>query len=357
MKPGRRRLLIPGLLIALLIVVAMAAALRRADAETTPLPVVPHTQVSVMSDPRITESSGLAASEEHAGIAYTVNDSGDSARIFAVDIASGAVVGVTTVENATWHDAEAMALWGGKVWIADVGSNRGVGDARALFAFDEPGPGNHRVTADRYPIRLDGGAVEIEAMAVVPGRIYLFSKGWPHGYTFLLAGKASKGAQVARLVNGTTPAWTTDATATADGRYILIRGAVQVEVREVRTWKLVHADVIPVLRQGETITMDPSGTSYLIGSEGTNSPLVRIAFNPATFTTPPPPIDPKVQIEAQRPVQSILWRYQAPLLWAAPYILGGVVLAGVAWWMRRRRRRRVKASPDADPGDSWHPSQ
>lgn len=346
MKPGRRRLLIPGLLVALLIVVALAAVIRRADAETTPLPVVPHAQVSQMSDPRIAESSGLAASRAHPGIAYTINDSGDVARIFAVDIASGAVVGVTTVEKATWYDAEAMALWAGKIWVADVGSNRGAGEQRALYVLDEPGAGNHRVTADRYPVKLDGGEVEIEAMAVVPGRVYLFSKGWPNGFTFLLTGKPSKTEpNVARFLNLSTPAWTTDATVTADGRYALVRGAVQVEVRDMRTWKLVHADVIPMLQQGETITMEASGTSYLIGSEGAESPLVRIAFNPATFTTPPPSIDPQVQIEAQHPVKSILWEHQAQMLRAAPYVLGGVVLVVAVWWARRRRRR-AKASSD-----------
>jgi hypothetical protein len=324
-----------------LIVVALSAAIRRADAETTPLPVVPHTQVSVMSDPRITESSGLAASRNHPGLVYTINDSGDKARVFAVKVATGEVVGVTTVANATWQDAEAMVLWGGKLWVADVGSNRALGEERALYVFDEPGAGNHRVTADRYPVKLDGGAVEIEAIAVVPGRIYLFGKGWPHGLTFQIVGKLSRSKpNVARLTNRRAPAWTSDATATADGRYVLVRGTVQVEVRDVQTWKLWHADVIPMLQQGETITMEASGTSYLIGSEGSDSPLVRIAFNPSTFTAPPPVIDPAVQVRAQHPVQSILWEHQGTLVRAAPFVLAGLLLVGAAWWARRRRRRK-----------------
>jgi len=340
MKPGRRRFLIPGLLIALLIVVALAAAVRRADAGTTPLPVVPHTQVSVMSDPRIVESSGLAASQAHPGIVYTVNDSGDKARVFAVDIASGSVVGVSTVTNATWNDTEAMALWGGKLWVADVGANRGVGAGRAIYAFDEPGAGNHDVTADRYPIALDGGAVEIEAIAIVRGRIDLYSKGWPNGRAFQLIGPMTKsGPNVARVTNRIVPAWTADATTTPDGRYVLLHGAVQVDVRNARTWELVHSDVIPMLEQGETIAVEAAGLSYLIGSEGSDSPLVRIAFNPATFTTPPPSIDPEEQIRAQHPVKSILWANQAQLVRAAPYVLAGLVLGAVLWWMRRRRRR------------------
>ena len=342
MRPGRRRFLIPGLLIALLVVVALAAAVRRADAEATPLPVVPHTQVSVMSDPRIVESSGLAVSHAHPGIAYTVNDSGDEPRVFAVDIASGAVVGVTTVRNATWDDAEAMALWRGTLWVGDVGANRSVGDERALYAIDEPGPGYHEVTADRYPITLDGGAIEIEAMSIVPGRIDLYAKGWPYGRALQLVGRlTTSGPNVARLTKRMTPGWTSDASATPDGRYVLLHGAVQVDVREARTWRLVHSDVIPMLAQGETIAVEASGQSYLIGSEGADSPLVRIAFNPSKFTTPPPTIDPAEQIRAQHPGKSILWEYRGALARAAPFVGVALVLGGATWWVRRRRRRAL----------------
>ncbi|HJR89098.1 MAG TPA: hypothetical protein VJ782_02955 [Aeromicrobium sp.] len=352
MKPGRRRLLIPGLLVALLIVVALAAALRRADAETTPLPIVAHTQVSVMSDPRIVESSGLAASKTHPGIVYTVNDSGDVARVFAVDIESGAVVGVTTVTNASWEDAEAMALWGGKLWVADVGTSRDKGDERAIYLFDEPGSGNHNISADRYPIELDVGAadiepaaVEIEAMAVVPGRIDLFSKGWPQGRVFHVRRLTKSGPSVAQLTGRTSPAWTADATATPDGRYVLLKGAVQVEVRDARTWQLVHAEVIPMLRQSESITIEASGQSYLIGSEGADSPLVRIAFRPATFTTPPPTIDSGTQVRAQHPV---MWWWWSSQWWLRPALMvafPGLVLGWTVWWLMRRRRRKNQSEP------------
>jgi hypothetical protein len=343
MKPDRRRLLIPGLLIALLIVVVLAATMRRAGAEPTPLPIAPHTQVSVMSDPRIRESSGLAASQAHPGIVYTNNDSGDRARIFAVDIGTGRVVGVTSVANAKWHDAEAMALVKGKIWVADVGSSRPPGEERALYVFDEPGPGNHRVSAVRYPITLDGGAVEFEAIAVLPGRVDLYGKGWPISRAFQIVGELTKsGPNVARLTPRTAPAWTADAAATPDGRYVLLHGAVEVEVRNAWTWQLVHVDVIPMLSQGETIALEASGRSYLIGSEGANSPLVRLAFDPATFTTPPPSIDVKEQIRAQHPVKSILWVLQARLRRAGPFVLAVPVLVGTAWWISRRRHRRER---------------
>jgi hypothetical protein len=349
MKPGRRRLLIPGLLVALLIVVVFSAAIRRANSETTPLPVVPHTQISVMSDPRITESSGLAASLVHRGIVYTVNDSGDDSRIFAVDIDSGRVVGVTTVSNANWRDAEAMAVWGGRVWVADVGNNSRSREDRALYMFDEPGSGDHRVKATRYPVAFPGPSINVEAMSIVPGRIFLFGKAWPASTTFLIDARTltPSAPNVAKLTGQPAPAWTSDATATADGRYVVVRGAVHVEVRDILTWKLVHVDVIPMLRQGETITMEASGTSYLIGSEGSDSPLVRIAFDPATFTTPPPMINPGVQVRAQHPFMAYVWAYGGLVARAAPFFLAGLVLVGTLWWRRRRRRRRRRATSEA----------
>jgi hypothetical protein len=329
-----------------MVVVAVAAATRRAGAETSPLPVVPHAQVSVMSDRRITESSGLAASQAHPGIVYTVNDSGDDSRIFAVDIDSGQVVGVTSITNASWRDAEAMSVWGGKVWVADIGNNSLSRKDQALYAFDEPGAGRHRVRATRYPITFQGPPTNVEAMAIVPGRIYFFSKAWPKSVAFQVTETlTTRGPNVATLTGQPGPAWTTDATATTDGRYVLVRGGVDVEVREVLTWKLVHVDVIPMLRQGETITLEASGTSYLIGSEGSDSPLVRIDFNPATFTIPPPMINPQVQVQAQHPFMSYVWAY-GEMVARAALLFGGLALVGTLWWKRRRRRRR-KRSPEA----------
>ncbi len=47
-----------------------------------------------MSSPSIDESSGLSASRAHRGVLYTHNDSGDSARVFAVR-EDGTLVGMT----------------------------------------------------------------------------------------------------------------------------------------------------------------------------------------------------------------------------------------------------------------------
>jgi hypothetical protein len=347
MSSRRRRLLIPGLLLALLVVVMLASALRRAEAGPTPLPVVPHQQVTVMKDPRITESSGLAASQAHPGIVYTVNDSGDESRVFAVDIESGRVVGVTTVANAAWKDAEAMALWRGKVVVADVGDNALNRSDQALYVFDELGAGEHRVNAERYPVDF-GHKIDVEAMSIVPGRVDLFAKGWPNSYAFGLAiGQLKVGEpNRARYVGRTALSFATDATSSPDSRYVLVRGMVSVEVYDAASWKLVHTDVIPAETGGETIAMERSGRSYLIGREGSDSPLIRVAFNPAKFTgASQAPVDVATQLEAQQTwkerLQTTIWAHRNLVGVVA---IGAVGLSGATlawWWARRRKARRL----------------
>jgi hypothetical protein len=341
MKPGRRRLLIPGLLVGLLVVVAVAAGVRRADATSTPVPVVPNTRVSVIDDPRITESSGLAASQAHPGIAYTVNDSGHQPRVFAVDIASGRVVGVTSVSGVQWRDTEAMALEDGKLWVADVGNNELNRTDQALYEFDEPGPGNHSVSATRYPVVLEEPPPDLESMAILPSRIDLYVKGWPAGYALQLARQLrTDGPNIAHKTQRLTPAFCSDATTTPDDRYVLVRNSAMVEVHDAASWRVVHRDAIPVMSRGESITVEPSGRSYLIGSEGDGSPLVRIAFDPSAWAGQPiPEIDVRTQTNAQEPVGLFVWEHRRALVVAALLLVLGTLGLLVAGLRARRRRQ------------------
>lgn len=346
MKPGRQRLLIPGLLVALLIVVAIVSGIRRADAAETPVPEVPvaaHTQVSTLTDSRITESSGLAASIEHPGLAYTINDSGDESRVFAVDVASGRVVGVTTVSNARWRDSEALALRDGRLWVADAGNNRFNRTDQALYVFGEPGAGNHEVRATRYPLDFthlfNGTPIDVEALTVLPGSVVLYVKTFPVGLAVSLPLDTLRTDQpnAPMYDHRDAPPFTTDATVSTDDRFVLLRNAAMVETRDVATWKVMHRDAIPVMDAGETITMEPRGTSYLIGSEGADSPLVRVAFDPSKWTSSTPPtIDLMVQARAQHPVKVFVWKHR--------YVLAGVTalaaLGTLGWVVSRRRARR-----------------
>src|SRR5690349_17794369 len=69
------------------------------------------------ADPAIVESSGLAVV---SGAFVTVNDSGDSARVFSVDPRTGRTVGVTQwAGEAVDDEALAPAADPGFVWVGD----------------------------------------------------------------------------------------------------------------------------------------------------------------------------------------------------------------------------------------------
>ena len=298
MNPRFRRLLIPGLLVALLVVVLVAAMFDRADGAEHGEPV-DSTVVSRISDVRITESSGLAVSTEHDDLAYTINDSGNTATIFAIRVSTGEVVGTTTVQDPNWNwlDTEALALRDGTLWVADTGDNARQRTDAALYALDEPGPGDHTIVPRRYAVTYDAGPQNVEAIAVPPrsGPILLLSKLSAGGLVHRLPKTLREnGTNVATPTLRATPAFTTDATYTADGKHVLVRNYVVAELREAEGWDLIRTDVLPDQQLGETIALEPSGRSYLVGSEGLNSALLRVAFNtdPASPSATPTDASP-----------------------------------------------------------------
>jgi hypothetical protein len=287
MNPRYRRLLIPGLLIALLVVVLVSSLVRRADgAESAPV------VVSTIADPRITESSGLAVSVEHDDLAYTINDSGNAPVVYAIRISTGAVVGTTTISGGTLVDTEALAIdRRGTLWIGDTGDN----DARrtdvAIYTLPEPGPGEHAVTARRHPITYQGGPVDVEALLVDPrtDAVTLVSKGLFGGSVYRLPRTLSTTRPNRAAPTGAdVPALVTDGALTADGRHALLRTYATVHLYDAASWKLVRSHSTPPQKQGESLAIERSGRSFLLGSEGTASTLIRMPLTLPAKPTPRP---------------------------------------------------------------------
>ncbi len=106
--------------------------------------------VGKVTHPELGEISGLAKSSD--GTFYWVhNDSGDSARLFAID-AEGTVIGPSwmdlgehdwpghTIDNA-WHfDWESIAVYEGRLYVADVGNNGNARRDLGIYRLAEPNP-------------------------------------------------------------------------------------------------------------------------------------------------------------------------------------------------------------------------
>jgi len=276
MNPRYRRLLIPGLLIALLVIVVIGSLARKADAAAARTEVV-----SRLSDGRINESSGLVVSLDDEDRAYTINDSGNASDVYAIRVSTGETLGTTTV-GADFVDAEALSIDGdGTLWVADTGDNMAERTDAALYSLPETVDGTATAAAERYPITYPGGSIDVEALVVNPrtGEKFLISKGLFGGTVFSLPDPlVPDEPNEAVAMAGEIPGLVTDAAFTPDGRFVVARDYSEAYVLDPVTWEIVSSTELPSVDQGETLAMEPSGRSYLVGSEGTDSPLIRVPF-------------------------------------------------------------------------------
>lgn len=268
-------------------------------------------------------------------VIYTLNDEKQSPQVFVVEVATGDVVGTFTTTPAlpTGADPEAICLdvKTGKLFIADIGDNDGDRTNCALYALPEPGPGNHgTLPCKKYPISYPWGPTNAEALAINPvsGERYIITKE-PNGSRLcrLPATLSTGGNEVTGIRTLTECPNVTDAAFTTNGRWLLVRSANRqaVIVLDRRTWKKVGTIPAPSTAKGESIAVEPGGKSFLIGSEGQDSPIFRViiptkyrgTYEQAQTVTPTPgtPTTP-TQPAATKPGQIIpmkFWKLTLPI--------------------------------------------
>ena len=138
------------------------------------------------------ESSGVTASRHQPGVLWTLNDSGNEARIFATDTL-GRDHGAFMVNGAENRDWEAIALGpcGARdcLYIADTGDNAGNLRTARIYRVPEPAvPARSRNTraAEVLEFRYPGRSPDVEAAFVGgDGTVYLITKsrrGAPSAY-------------------------------------------------------------------------------------------------------------------------------------------------------------------------------
>ncbi|MCW2831482.1 MAG: hypothetical protein JWP31_2174 [Aeromicrobium sp.] len=289
MNPRYRRLLIPGLLVLLMVVVVVSSLARRADGAVPDAGLV-----SRMSDPAISESSGLAISGRDDDLVYTVNDSGNDAVIFAVDLSSGDTVGTLT-PGVAFDDAEALSIDGDDtLWVADTGDNDRERDDVALYAVEEFGRTTGSASAQRYPLTYPDAPRDVESLVINPqtGAKFLLTKGLLGGAVFALPATLTTGANRVEDLGVTVPGLLTDAAFTPDGRHVVARDYSRAYVLDPATWDEVDSVELPPVEQGETLAVEAGGATFLVGSEGEGSPLIRVPLDRAPAPTPTPDADP-----------------------------------------------------------------
>ncbi|CAL9503396.1 WD40 repeat domain-containing protein [Streptomyces sp. enrichment culture] len=234
-----------------------------------------------IKDPRITESSGLAASRQHPGIYWTHNDSDDGPYLYAVDSATGETVARLTLTGiGSPRDVEAISIGpGNRIFVGDIGDNLG-GTWPHVWIYELPEPkelSDRTVRATQYVVTYADGARDAESMVVHPktGRVYIIDKNEDGGH--LYEGPAELSASGPNVFRRTVPIdlWATDAALSPDGEHLAVRGylgGIHYAWNDGKPQRKGRLSV-PLQGQGESVTFSADGTRILYGTEGTESPV------------------------------------------------------------------------------------
>ncbi|MEV4435523.1 hypothetical protein [Streptomyces sp. NPDC049585] len=257
------------------------------------LPCAPATADSAPSgftieDPRIKESSGLAASRAHPGIYWTHNDSGDGPYAYAVDSRTGRTVARVTLAGITARDVEAISLGpDGDLYLGDIGDNLGGSWPEVhLYRFPEPKRLTDEITVTpvRYTVRYDDGPRDAESLMIDPktGRAYIVSKK-KSGKGALYEGPqklSPDGVNTFRRV-ADIGVWATDGAISPDGTRLVVRGYFEARAyrwRDGRPVEELPRPTVPLQRQGESVTFTPDGRTLMYGTEGVRSRVTPVSL-------------------------------------------------------------------------------
>ncbi|MEU6889643.1 WD40 repeat domain-containing protein [Streptomyces viridosporus] len=232
-----------------------------------------------IEDPRITESSGLAASRLHPGVYWTHNDSDDGPYLYAVDGATGETVARLTLTGiGAPRDVEAVSVGpGNRIFVGDIGDNLG-GTWPYVWIYELPEPKELRdqtVRATQYVVTYSDGARDAESLVVHPktGRVYIIDKKEEGGH--LYEGPAELSASGRNVFRPIAPVelWATDAAFSPDGRQLAVRGYFGGIHYAWNGGKLQRKGrlSVPLQRQGESVSYSADGSRLLYGSEGARS--------------------------------------------------------------------------------------
>ncbi|MER6182564.1 WD40 repeat domain-containing protein [Streptomyces sp. NPDC001652] len=234
-----------------------------------------------IEDPRITESSGLAASRQHPGIYWTHNDQDTGTYLYAVDSSTGKTVARITLKGVgTQRDVEAIAIGpDNQIYVGDIGDNDGV-TWPYVWIYQLPEPKelkDQTIRAKQYVVKYSDGSRDAESMIVHPktGRVYLIDKQEDGGHLYEGPAKLStSGANVFRPA-AAVDLWATDAAFSPNGRQLAVRGYFGGIWYDWNGGDLKRGGRISVpIGQGESVSYSPDGTKLMLGSEGAGSEVV-----------------------------------------------------------------------------------
>jgi hypothetical protein len=260
--------------------------------------------LGLLGDPELVELSGLAASRKHPGVYWAHNDSGDSARFFAVS-SSAAGLGRFSLPGVVARDIEDLAAGpcpsGSCVFLGDIGDNLTSRNDYCVYRVAEPdleadaGFTAVPVTFEKldftYPNNEHHNA---ETLLVHPttGDLYVLTK---HGvgvksrvYRFPRPHTPGTSATLEYVTELPVPAngdlQLTGGDISPCGNALLLRmynRVVELRMQPGQGFESVFTASVralptPVENQGEAVAWSLNGKSYLTASEGSGQQLHKV---------------------------------------------------------------------------------
>jgi hypothetical protein len=254
-------------------------------------------QLGTVQSPSISEASGIAASRKNAGVLWVHNDSGDSARVFAMSTV-GKHLGIYNLSGVTALDWEDMAVGPGPIpgqdylYIGDIGDNNAGRTEIVIYRVAEP-----TVSADQRPIatsligvetlrlRYEDGPRDAETLMVDPVTrdVYIISKRESRSRVYRVAASelTTAGTAVLRCKAQLPWGWATGGDISPRGDEIIVRGYGNASVWSrppgTNLWDAFkgaeHAVPLASEPQGEAVGYAADGQGYYTVSEGTSRPI------------------------------------------------------------------------------------
>lgn len=243
---------------------------------------VPGVAVAAVTDPRLRELSGLTASIRHPHTLWGHQDSGDTARIFAISTQSARVraeIKVKNVRALDWECIGAGRTSGGLpvVYVGDVGDNGRNRPSVQVHQILEPSQSDQTVSVRKtFTIRYEDGPRDCEALVAdrrPGGGLWLIEKlARDTGNAGIY--RVPYGGGVARRV-GECRVWVTDACLSPDGHLFIVRAGNKASIYDWQRFGSPTDFDLPRQVQGEAVTFNRDGTALYLGSEYGGS-LLRI---------------------------------------------------------------------------------
>jgi hypothetical protein len=265
--------------LALLVAVPFVVGMASGPASDKPQPLFR------FADPAITESSGLVALP--GGLVVTVNDSGDSARVFVVDSATGRTVGTTTWSGAPVDDEALAAAGPDQVWVGDIGDNTTSRDSIRVTLVPV-GTGERSGSLASYVLRYpQHRSYDAEALLADPvgGRLFVVTKSVLGGRIFAAPARLAADRPNSLRQVGNAPPLVTDGSFVPAGDRVVLRDYGRFVELSFPGWRPLTQGALPPQRQGEGLAVDEDGR-LLVSSEGARQPVYAV---PDPLSPPPSP--------------------------------------------------------------------